>query len=89
MGRDPRGICVIINQEDFDEQLKLDSRRGTDSDADSLRRTFEVSVIELKIRTSMPTQTWKSRIENPYEFVQVRVPGRREPAGCGTRPTTE
>lgn len=39
-----RGICVIINQEVFDEVLDLDVRYGTDLDAERLKLTFEVSI---------------------------------------------
>ncbi|XP_072262232.1 caspase-7-like isoform X2 [Pyxicephalus adspersus] len=51
-----KGKCVIINMETFDPSQKLDNRKGTDKDANSLKEVFESLGFTVQIKKNATHQ---------------------------------
>ncbi|XP_003737022.1 caspase-3 [Galendromus occidentalis] len=53
MRRQRRGICVIVNQKEFEPHTQLNERRGTDVDAENLKKTFQALSFEVHMQKNL------------------------------------
>nr|6PDQ_A Chain A, Ancestral Effector Caspase-3/6/7 [Homo sapiens]6PDQ_D Chain D, Ancestral Effector Caspase-3/6/7 [Homo sapiens] len=63
MNHKRRGLCLIINNKNFDRKTGMKTRNGTDKDAENLEKTFKSLGFEVKVYNDLTAEEMQETLQ--------------------------